>query len=107
MDFQSELEEEINLELDPACDQNYPPLAKWTRDHPKTQVIGEASERVLTRSQIKAKRIALFSQVKFCMFNSFVSKIEPKTVNISLDHSDWVQVMQEELHEFERNRVWR
>ena len=41
------------------------------------------------------------------MFNSFVSKIEPKTINVALDHSDWVQAMQDELHEFERNRVWR
>ena len=41
------------------------------------------------------------------MFNSFVSKIEPKTVNIALDHSDWVQAMQNELNEFERNKVWR
>ena len=41
------------------------------------------------------------------MFNSFVSKIEPKTVKIMLDHADQVQEMQEELNEFERNKVWR
>ncbi|KAL7618098.1 hypothetical protein Lser_V15G04336 [Lactuca serriola] len=41
------------------------------------------------------------------MFNSYVSKIEPKTVNVALDYSDWVQTMQDELHEFERNCVWR
>ncbi|CAH1413683.1 unnamed protein product [Lactuca virosa] len=28
-------------------------------------------------------------------------------VNVALDHTDWVQAMQDELHEFERNRVWR
>ncbi|XP_052624770.1 uncharacterized mitochondrial protein AtMg00810-like [Lactuca sativa] len=67
-DFQSELEEEINAELDLACDPNYPPLAKWTRDHPKTQVIGEAPEGLLTRSQIKAKQTALFSQGPEGMF---------------------------------------
>ena len=39
------------------------------------------------------------------MFNSFVSKIEPKTVNTALDHSDWVQAMQDELNEVERNKV--
>ncbi|XP_052620865.1 uncharacterized mitochondrial protein AtMg00820-like [Lactuca sativa] len=33
--------------------------------------------------------------------------IEPKTVNVALDHSDWVQAMQDELNEFERNKVWR
>ncbi|CAH1450222.1 unnamed protein product [Lactuca virosa] len=104
---QSELEEEVNAELDPAYDPNYPPLVKWTKDHPKAHIIGESSEKFLTRSQLKAKQTALFSKVEFCMFNSFVSKVEPKTVNVALDHSDWVQAMQDELHEFERNRVWR
>ena len=45
--------------------------------------------------------------MEFCMFNSFISKIKPKNVKIALDHSDWVQAMQEELNEFERNKVWR
>ena len=38
-DYQSEFEEEINVELDPAYDPDYPPLIKWTRNHPKSQVI--------------------------------------------------------------------
>ena len=42
-DVQSEFEEEVNAELDLAYDQNYPPLTKWTKDHPRTQVIGESS----------------------------------------------------------------
>lgn len=41
------------------------------------------------------------------MFYSSISKIEPKTVKITLDHSDRVQAMQNELNEFERNKVWR
>ena len=41
------------------------------------------------------------------MFNSFISKIEPKNVKIAFDYSDWVQVMQDELNEFERNKVGR
>ncbi|XP_052627587.1 uncharacterized mitochondrial protein AtMg00820-like [Lactuca sativa] len=45
--------------------------------------------------------------MEFCMFNPFISKIKPKTVKIALDHADWVQVMQEELNESERNKVWR
>ena len=93
--------------MDPIYDPKFPPLIKWTKDHPQTQIIGESSEKVLTHSQIKAKQAALFSKVEFCMFNSFVSKIEPKTVNSALDHSDWVQAMQDELNEFERNKVWR
>ena len=51
----SKLEEEINAELDPIYDPKSPPLVKWTKDHPQTQIIGESSKKVLTRSQIKAK----------------------------------------------------
>ena len=41
------------------------------------------------------------------MYSSFLSKIEPKNVKIVMDHSDWVEAMQAELSEFERNKVWR
>ncbi|KAL7604701.1 hypothetical protein Lser_V15G20152 [Lactuca serriola] len=44
--------------------------------------------------------------MEFCMFHSFISKNEPKTVKIVLDHSDWVQAMQDDLNEFERNKLW-
>lgn len=27
-------------------------------------------------------------------------------VNVSLDHFDWVEAMQTELNEYERNKVW-
>ena len=56
---------------------------------------------------IQTNHTALFSKMEFCMFSSFIYKIEPKTVKIALDHSDWLQAMQEELNEFERNNVWR
>jgi len=36
----------------------------------------------------------------------FLSNIEPKNINEALPDSDWVTVMQEELHQFERNKVW-
>ena len=49
-DTMSELEEEINAELDPIYDPKFPSLVKWTNDHPQTQIIGESSEKVLTRS---------------------------------------------------------
>ena len=55
-DSQSEPDEMINAELDPTFDPNYPPLTKWTRDHPISQVVGDVSEKVLTRSQLKAKQ---------------------------------------------------
>ena len=41
------------------------------------------------------------------MFNSFISKIQPVNVKVVLDQSDWVQDMQEDLNEFEHNKVCR
>jgi len=35
-----------------------------------------------------------------------LSEIKPKNVNEALADSDWVTAMQEELHQFEKNKVW-
>lgn len=40
IDVQLEIEE-IIANVDPDYYQNYPSLTKWTKDHPKTQVIGD------------------------------------------------------------------
>ena len=44
---------------------------------------------------------------KYHAFYAFVSMIEPKTVGEALKDPEWVKAMQEELHQFERNKVWR
>ena len=36
----------------------------------------------------------------------FVSKIGPKNVNEAIDDEYWINSMQEELVQFERNEVW-
>lgn len=35
--------QEVNGEINAKYDVNYPPLTKWTKDHPKSQDIGEIS----------------------------------------------------------------
>ena len=42
-----------------------------------------------------------------CLFHNFLSQEEPKKVEDALKDSDWVAAMQEELNEFERNKVWQ
>ena len=44
-----------------------------------------------------------------CYFttNAFISLSEPKNIGEALKDEDWVIAMQEELVEFERNKVWR
>ncbi|KAJ9561321.1 hypothetical protein OSB04_006481 [Centaurea solstitialis] len=74
---------------------NMPHITKWTRAHPQTQIIGEPTEGVKTRAN-----------VNYCLFACFVSTIEPKKVPEALADPFWVEAMQEELLQFERNHVW-
>jgi len=63
--------------------------------HPLDQILSDLNTGVQTRSQLK----------NFCTFYAFLSNVEPKNVNKALTDSDWVTTMQEELHQFERNKV--
>jgi len=38
--------------------------------------------------------------------NSFLSKIEPTKIDEALRDPDWIVAMQDELGQFERNKVW-
>ena len=36
-----------------------------------------------------------------------MSSVEPRTIKEALLEPDWIAAMQEELEEFERNKVWQ
>jgi hypothetical protein len=66
--------------------------------HPPQQIIGNLNERV-----IRSSRSAHLS----CFLNTlFVALFEPRDVRYALSNSSWVNVMHEELDNFERNQVW-
>ena len=65
--------------------------------HPPQQMLGDLNERV-TRSKVTS--IAGFAH------SAFVASFEPKDVGHVLSDSNWVNVMHEELENFERNQVW-
>ena len=69
---------------------------KHQRSHPLDQILSDINTGVQTRSKLK----------NVCAFYAFFSNIEPKNVNEALADSDWVTAMQEELHQFKRNKVW-
>ena len=77
--------------------QQLPPARKWTKDHTPELIIRNPEAGVLTRSATQNE----------CLFHNFLSQEEPKKVEDALKDSDWVTVMQEELNEFERNKVWQ
>jgi type IV secretory pathway VirB10-like protein len=66
------------------------------RDHPVNSILGDIHKGVTTRSRV----------AHFCEHYSFVSSIEPYTVEDALRDSDWVLAMQEELNNFTRNEAW-
>ena len=73
--------------------------APWhiQRRHPPQQMLGDLNERV-TRSKVTS--IAGFAH------SAFVASFEPKDVGHALSDSNWVNVMHEELENFERNQIW-
>ncbi|KAL8090564.1 hypothetical protein AgCh_039861 [Apium graveolens] len=76
--------------------ENLPSARKWTKSHTPDLIIENPDAGVRTRTGTSNE----------CLYNSFLSQTEPKKVEEALQDADWVQAMQEELNEFERNKVW-
>jgi hypothetical protein len=66
--------------------------------HPPQQIIGNLNERV-THSSMSA-HLSCFSNTLF------VALFEPRDVGHAVSDLSWVNVMHEELENFERNQVW-
>ena len=45
--------------------------------------------------------------VNTCLYSCFISQIDPKNVEMALNEPIWVDVMHEELHQFEKLGVWK
>ena len=69
----------------------------WNRDHPFNLIIGDPDARVRTRRATEHE----------CNYSGFLSEMEPKKVEEALQDPDWVIAMQEELNQFERQKVWK
>ncbi|GJU45536.1 retrovirus-related pol polyprotein from transposon TNT 1-94 [Tanacetum coccineum] len=78
---------------------NYEHVSKWTKDHPLDNIIRELERPVSTRLQ-------LHEQALFCYYDTFLTSVEPKNYKDTLTQACWIEVMQEELNEFERLEVW-
>ncbi|KAJ9556204.1 LOW QUALITY PROTEIN: hypothetical protein OSB04_010818 [Centaurea solstitialis] len=94
-----EAEDEVSLGETADSGVTHPHTRKWTRDHPPSKIIGSPSQPVTTRSAKNVENLILFG--------GFLSEFEPSDVSQALTDPDWVLAMQEELAEFERNKVWR
>jgi hypothetical protein len=66
--------------------------------HPPQQIIGNLNERVARSS--RSAHLSYFSNALF------VALFEPRDIGHALSDSSWVNVVLEELENFERNQVW-
>ncbi|GKD01534.1 retrovirus-related pol polyprotein from transposon TNT 1-94 [Tanacetum coccineum] len=64
-------------------------------DHSLDNVIGNPSRPVSTSLQLATDAL-------WCLYNSVLSKVEPKNVKTAMDEACWFEAMQDEIHEFDR-----
>nr|GFA43093.1 hypothetical protein [Tanacetum cinerariifolium] len=50
--------------------------------------------------------VELETDAIWCFFNEFLTHAEPKKYKQALEHSCWIEAMQDEIHEFQRLDVW-
>ncbi|GJT56421.1 retrovirus-related pol polyprotein from transposon TNT 1-94, partial [Tanacetum coccineum] len=77
----------------------FAPPGPETKDHLLEQVRGNPSKPVQTRRQ-------LATDPDMCMFALTVSTAEPKNIKESMVDHAWIEAMHEELHKFDRLKVW-
>ncbi|GJZ60493.1 retrovirus-related pol polyprotein from transposon TNT 1-94 [Tanacetum coccineum] len=68
-------------------------------DHPLDNVIGNPSRPISTRKQLATDAL-------WFLYNSILSKFEPKSFKSAITEDCWFQAMQDEIHKFDRLQVW-
>ena len=63
--------------------------------HPPENIISDLNKGRQTRSSLKT-----------CAFSAFVSLVEPKDVKEAIQEPEWIIAIENDLNEFERNKVW-
>jgi hypothetical protein len=66
-------------------------------DHPASRIISDINERT---TRLRVQNHSHFAHV------AFVATFEPKDIGHALPDHNWVNSMNEELENFERNQVW-
>ncbi|GJT89292.1 putative ribonuclease H-like domain-containing protein [Tanacetum coccineum] len=95
------------------------PTSRIYPSHPSTLILGDPTSTVQIRSKInksseahafvsyvqKQRRIN-HKDFQHCLFACFLSQHEPKKISEALEDESWVDAMQEELLQFEIQKVW-
>ena len=78
----------------PTLKDDLPKDWQFKKAHPQDLIIGDTTQGVTTRSKLKS-----------IVNLAFISQIEPKNIDDALCDEFWVLAMQEELNQFEKNKV--
>ncbi|GJZ87071.1 putative ribonuclease H-like domain-containing protein [Tanacetum coccineum] len=95
------------------------PTSRIHSSHPSALILGDPTSAVQTRSKVNtsSRAHAFVSYVQkqkrtnhkdfhHCLFACFLSQHEPKKISKALEDESWVDAMQEELLQFEIQKVW-
>ncbi|GKA94552.1 ribonuclease H-like domain-containing protein [Tanacetum coccineum] len=87
------------------------------KDHPIKNVIGDVKSSIQTRRMTKSTSEqgflnAVYEQkmhdtLNTCIYDYFLSQIEPTSIAKALSDSSWVEATQEELLQFKLQQVWK
>ncbi|GKB28149.1 retrovirus-related pol polyprotein from transposon TNT 1-94 [Tanacetum coccineum] len=86
---------DISSTESPYVSQTLHHLRKWSKDHPLDNIISNPSRPVSTRKQLATNAL-------WCLYNSVLSKVEPKNFKSAITEDCWFQAIQDEIHEFDR-----
>ncbi|KAG9447534.1 hypothetical protein H6P81_013662 [Aristolochia fimbriata] len=75
------------------------PSMRVQKNHPLDAVIGNINEGMKTRGRKQ-------NYSEMVRFVCYTSTIEPRKVEDALRYEFWIRAMQEELEQFDRNKVW-
>ncbi|GJZ58629.1 putative ribonuclease H-like domain-containing protein [Tanacetum coccineum] len=93
------------------------PTTRIDKDHPKDQIIGDFNSAIQTRRMTKIsdehamvcyinkQRRTNHKDYQNCLFACFLSQMEPKKVIQALEDLSWIEVVQEELLQFQLQKM--
>ncbi|GJX02352.1 putative ribonuclease H-like domain-containing protein [Tanacetum coccineum] len=95
------------------------PTSRIISSHPSALILGDPTSAVQTRSKVnkssgahafvsyvQKQRRNNHKDFQHCLFACFLSQNEPKKISEALEDESWVDAMQEELLQFEIQKVW-
>ncbi|GJX49649.1 putative ribonuclease H-like domain-containing protein [Tanacetum coccineum] len=95
------------------------PTSRIHSSHPTALILGDPTSAVQTRSKlhkssgahafvsyVQKQRRNNHKDFQHCLFACFLSQHEPKKISEALEDESWVDAMQEELLQFEIQKVW-